>query len=169
MALSYNFTSKKFHFCHVLGISALNLVPLWLACLKTSWSAEFGPLNTRESDFFSPKCAFSEMDHHTVLKLVQLQLACLKISGCTEFGPLNTMESDVLAKMCFLTNIIIIQLWLIQHAWTEWDHDEKAISSEVTSTHSPTYNSVFRWQWCWKWRLQWGEWKWKTLLILTLF
>ena len=41
-------------FLHVLGISALKLVLLQLAYLKTSGCAEFGPLNTKESDF-SPK------------------------------------------------------------------------------------------------------------------
>ena len=37
-------------FLHVLGISALKLVPLILACLKTSGCTEFGPLNTKERD-----------------------------------------------------------------------------------------------------------------------
>ena len=102
----------------------LNLVPLGLACLKTSGCAlSFDPLNTKESDVldqnvfsqkwiiiqlwymyttaismpenlrlhwlwpskykrkwcYSPKCVFSEMDHHTALKLVPLGLegACL--------------------------------------------------------------------------------------------
>ena len=30
--------------------TGLKLVPLWLVCLKTSGCAEFGPLNTKESD-----------------------------------------------------------------------------------------------------------------------
>ena len=33
--------------------TALKLVPLWLACLKTSGCMEFGPLNTKESDVLS--------------------------------------------------------------------------------------------------------------------
>ena len=52
VALSYNFTSMK-ALLHVLGISAMKLVPLQLACLKTSGCAEYGTLNTRESDFSS--------------------------------------------------------------------------------------------------------------------
>ena len=78
------------------------------------------------------------MDHHTVLKPLQLWLACLKSSGGTAFGPLNTKKSDVLAQNVFSQKWIIIQLWLIQHGWTEWDNDEEAISSEVTSTDSAT-------------------------------
>ena len=37
------FSEMEFH-------TALKLVPLWSACLKTSWCAEFGPLNTKESE-----------------------------------------------------------------------------------------------------------------------
>ena len=54
---------------------------------------------------FSPKCIFSETDHHTALKPVPLQSACLKTSGCTEFGPLNTKESDVLTQNVFSQNM----------------------------------------------------------------
>ena len=50
VALSYKFTSTKV-FLHVLGILALKLVPLQLEHQKTSGCAEFGPLNTKESDF----------------------------------------------------------------------------------------------------------------------
>ena len=88
----------------------LKLVPLWLACLKTSGCAEFGLLNMEETDF-SPKCVFSETDHETALKLVPLQSAWLKTSGCTEFDPLNTKESDDLAQSVFSQKWIIIQLW----------------------------------------------------------
>ena len=139
--------------------TALKLVPLQLACLKTSGCVEFGPLNTKESDVlaqnvfsqkqvviqlwnlyhsnqhtwkpqgacrvwpskykgkwcFSPKCVFSETDHHTALKLVPLWLACLKTSGCAEFGTLNTKESDVLAKNVFSQKWIIIQIWIQYH------------------------------------------------------
>ena len=47
---------------------------------------------------FSPKCVFSEMDHHTASKLVPLQSACLKLQGALSLAPLNTKESDVLAQ-----------------------------------------------------------------------
>ena len=47
--------------------TALKLVPLQLAHLKTSGYIEFGPLNTKEKCCFSPKCVFSEMDYHTAL------------------------------------------------------------------------------------------------------
>ena len=53
-------------FLHGLGMSALKLVPLQLAHLKISGCAEFGALNTKESDF-SPECVFTEMDHHTAV------------------------------------------------------------------------------------------------------
>ena len=53
---------------------------------------------------FSPKCSFSETDHHTALKFAPLWLACMKMSGCTEFGPLNTKEGNVLAQNVFLWN-----------------------------------------------------------------
>ena len=107
--------------------TALICAPLQSACLKTAGCAEFDPPNTKKWCYcqnafsqkwiiqiwpskykgkwsYSPKCVFSEMDHHTALKLVPLGLACLKTSGCTEFDPLNTKESDVLPKMCFLKN-----------------------------------------------------------------
>ena len=38
---------------HVLGISALKLAPLQLACLETLGCAEFCPLNTKEIDFLA--------------------------------------------------------------------------------------------------------------------
>ena len=70
---------------------------------------------------FSPKCGFSETDHHTALKFVPLWLAHLKISGCTEFGPLNTKESDVLAQNVVSLKQIIIQLWNLYHCdWHAW-------------------------------------------------
>ena len=47
-------------------------------------------------------------------------------------------KSDVLAQDVFSQKWIIIQLWLIQHGYTEWGNDEETISNEVTSTHSPT-------------------------------
>ena len=157
--------------------TALKLVPLKLAHLKTSGCTEFGPLNTKESDVsaqnvylrnrssysietcifticmtenlrvhwvwpskyngkwctfvsalpenpsdvLTPKCVFSEMDHHTALKLVPLQKAHLKTSGCAEFGPLNTMESDVLTQNVFSQKWIIIQLWNLYHCnWHTW-------------------------------------------------
>ena len=156
--------SPKCVFSEMDHHTVLKLVPLWLACLKTSGCTVFGPLNTKESDVlaqnvfsqkqiiiqlwnlyhcdwhawkpqgvqsldskykgkwcFSPKCVFSEMDHHTALKPVPLHWACLKTSGCAEFGPLNTKESDVLAQNVFSQKWIIIQLWNLyhwkQHTW----------------------------------------------------
>ena len=104
--------------------TALKLVPLQLEHLKTSGCAEFGPLNSKESDVlaqnvfsqkwiiiklwnlyhcnwhtwklrvywvwpskfkgkwcFSPKCVFSEMDHHTALKLVHCNWHAWKLQG----------------------------------------------------------------------------------------
>ena len=91
--------------------TTLKLVPLWLAPLKTSECAEFGPPNTKESDVlfqnvwcFIPKCVFSETDHHTALKLGPLQLTHLKTSGSAEFGHLNTKKVVFYSKMCFIRN-----------------------------------------------------------------
>ena len=78
-----------------------NCTIVQLAHLKTSGCAEFGSLNTKESDVLAQNVFFSETDHHTALKLVPLWLAHLKTSGCAEFGPLNTKESDVLAQNVF--------------------------------------------------------------------
>ena len=38
--------------------TALKLVPLQLACLKTSGCSEFGPLNTQESDVLAQNVFF---------------------------------------------------------------------------------------------------------------
>ena len=117
--------------------TALKLVPLWLACLKTSGCKEFGHLNNmfypkmcfvRTEWCFIPKCVLSEKwtDHHTALKLVPLWLACLKTSGCMEFGPLNTKRSDAFTivigpKPVFCQKQIIIQLWNLYHCdWHAW-------------------------------------------------
>ena len=71
---------------------------------------------------FSPKCVFSEKDHHTALKFIPLQSACLKASGCTEFCLLNTKESDVSAQNVFSQKVIIIQLWNLYHCnWHAWN------------------------------------------------
>ena len=70
---------------------------------------------------YSPKCVFSEMDHHTALKLVPLGLACLKPQGAAEFDPPNTKESDVIAQNVFSQKWIIIQLWNLYHwDWHAW-------------------------------------------------
>ena len=78
--------------------TALKLVPVAIGMqLKTSGCTEFGPLNWKESDCFSPKCVFSVMDPHTALKLVPVAVDKPGTSGCAEFGSLNMKESDVLA------------------------------------------------------------------------
>ena len=126
--------------------TALKLVPLWLACLKTSglhgvWSSKY-----KEKWCFIPKCVLSETDHHTALKLVPLWLACLKTSVYTKRSvfypkicfvrnrwnfvigmPLNgvwpskTKRSDVLSQNVFCQKQIIIQLWNLYHCdWHAW-------------------------------------------------
>ena len=108
--------------------TTLKLVPLWLAPLKTSECAEFGPPNTKESDVlfqnvwcFIPKCVFSETDHHTALKLGPLQLTHLKTSGSAEFGHLNTKKVVFYSKNVFYQKQIIIQLWNLDHCnWHTW-------------------------------------------------
>ena len=94
--------------------------PLGLACLKTSGCNEFDPLNTKEEWCYSPKCVFSEINHHTALKLVPLGSACLKTWGCTDFDPLNTKESDLIAQNAF-SQKWIIQIWNLYHwDWHAW-------------------------------------------------
>ena len=105
--------SPKCVFSEMDHHTALKLVPLWLACLKTS-GCRVWPSKYKGKWCFSPKCVFSETDHHTALKLVPLHWACLKTSGCTEFGPLNTKESDVLAQNVF-SQKFIKQLWNLYH------------------------------------------------------
>ena len=103
--------------------TALKLGPLLSALLKTSGCAEFGPLNTMESDV-SAQNVFSQ-------KWIIIQLWNLyhcnwhtwkPKSGCTEFGPLNTKESHVLAQNVFSQKQIIIQLWNLDHCyWHSWE------------------------------------------------
>ena len=52
--------------------TALNVVPLWLAHLKSSGCAEFGPQNAKEIDFLAQTVFSQGTDHHTALKLVPL-------------------------------------------------------------------------------------------------
>ena len=118
--------------------TALKLVPLWLACLKISGCAEFGPVNTKESDVLAPN-VFSQLtitDHqhmktsalkqrkvmyHCGSSYICMQSAHLKTSGCAEFGPVNTKESNVLAPNIFSQKWIIIQLWNLYHCnWHAW-------------------------------------------------
>ena len=81
--------------------TALKLGPLQLTHLKTSGSAGFGPLNTKESDVlfqnvFSQKWIIIQLwnqyhwDQHA-----------WKPQGTLEFGLLNTKESDVLFQNVF--------------------------------------------------------------------
>ena len=89
--------------------------------LKTSEVHWVWPSKYKGKWCFSPKCGFSETDHHTALKFVPLWLAHLKMSACTEFGPLNTKESDVLAQNVVSQKQIIIQLWNLYHCdWHTW-------------------------------------------------
>ena len=119
--------------------TALKLGPLLSALLKTSGCTEFAQLcfsPKLEMDPYSfetcttnwhtwkwcssPKCVFSEMDHHTALKLVPVIGTCenLRVHW---IGPLNTMESDVLAQNVFSQKQIIIQLWNLYHCnWHTW-------------------------------------------------
>ena len=95
------------------------------------------PFKYNEKWCFSPKCVFSETDHHTALKLVPLPQKNLMhyvwlskymrrfspkcvvfenlVPECTEFGPLTIKESDVLAQKVFFQKWIIIQLWNLYH------------------------------------------------------
>ena len=101
--------------------TALKLVPLWLACLKTSGCVEFGPLNTKESDVLAQNVFSQKQDHHTALKLVPFQLSMPENLRVHWVWPLNTKESGVLAQNVFSQKWIIKQLWNLyhcnQHAW----------------------------------------------------
>ena len=106
----WNRSSYSFETCTIVIGTPENVSMHWVwpSKYKGKWS-------------FSPKCGFSETDHHTALKFVPLWLAHLKMSGCTEFGPLNTKESDVLAQNVFSLKKIIIQLWNLYHCdWHIW-------------------------------------------------
>ena len=101
--------------------TALKLVPLGSACLKTSGCTALWPSKYKGKWCYRPKCVFSEMDHHTALIHTPLQSACLKTSGCTDFDPLNIKESDVIAQNVFSKKWIIIQLWNLYHwDWHAW-------------------------------------------------
>ena len=107
------------------------LVPLWMACLKTSEMHWVWPSKYKGKWCFSSKCSFSETDHHqTPLLLVPLWLACLITwQQCTEFGPLNTKESDVLAQNVVSQKQIIIQLWNLRHCdWHAPENCQGALS-----------------------------------------
>ena len=95
---------------------SFEIVPLWLAPenFRVHW---VWPSKYKGKWCFSPKCGFSETDHHTALKFVPLWLAHLKMSACTEFGPLNTKESNVLAQNVVSQKQIIIQLWNLVPLW----------------------------------------------------
>ena len=84
-------SSYSFETCTTVIITPENLRVnwVWYSKYKRKWC-------------FSPKCVFSEMDHHTALKLVPLWSSHLKTWECTEFASLNTKKSDVLAENLFL-------------------------------------------------------------------
>ena len=95
VALSYNFTSTKVHFCMSYESQLWNL----FHCNWHAWNLSvccIWPSKYKGKWCFSPKCVFSEMDHLTALKFVPLQSACLKTSGCIEFWP-----SKYKGKSCF--------------------------------------------------------------------
>ena len=89
----WNRSSYSFETCTIMIDTPENVSMHWV------WPSKY-----KGKWCFSPKCGFSETDHHTPLLLVPLWLACLKTSGCTEFGPLNTKESDVLAQNVSFSN-----------------------------------------------------------------
>ena len=134
--------------------TALKLGPLQLAHLKTSGCAEFGPLNTMESDVLTQN-VFSQK-----WIIIQLWKPCnhpenLRVhwvwhngkwcfnpkcemdhhTGCTEFGPLNTKESDVSAQNVYLSN------W---HTWKEGAHlntkESHVLAQNVFSQKQTSYS-----------------------------
>ena len=75
--------------------TALKLVPLGSACLKTAGCNWLWPSKYKGKWCYSPKCVFSKMDHHTALKLVPLGSACLKTQGAM------TWPSKYKGKWCY--------------------------------------------------------------------
>ena len=87
MCFLRNRSSCSFETCTIVIGMAENLRMHWV------WPSKY-----KGKWCFSPKCVFSETDHHTTLKLVPLVLARLETSGCAEYGLLNTKQNDVLAQ-----------------------------------------------------------------------
>ena len=102
----WNRSSYSFETCTIVIGTAENFRVHWV------WPSKY-----KGKWCFSPKCGFSETNHHTALKSVPLWLAHLKTSGCTEFGPLNTKESDVLAQNVVSLKQIIIHLLKLVPLW----------------------------------------------------
>ena len=85
-------SSYSFETCTTVIITPENLRVNWV------WYSKY-----KIKGCFSPKCVFSEMDHHTALKLVPLWSSHLKTSECTEF--LTIKKSDVFAQKVFFSEV----------------------------------------------------------------
>ena len=117
----------------------LKLVPLGLACLKTSGCTDFDPLNTKKRDVIDQNVFSQKWIIIQLWYCAPLLSACLKTSGCAELDPPNTKESDVIAQNVFSQKWIIIQLWNLyhwdQHAWkpqgVHWAWPSKYKGSDV--------------------------------------
>ena len=121
--------------------TALKLVPLWLACLKTSGCMEFGPLNTKRSDVLSQNVFCQKQIIIQLWNLYHCDWHAWKPQG----GPVNKKrsdvlsqnvfcqkqiwpclntkfgQSDVLSQNVFCQKQIIIQLWNLYHCdWHAW-------------------------------------------------
>ena len=90
MCFLRNKSSYSFDMC-TTAISMpenLRLHWLWPSKYKGKWC-------------YSPKCVFSEMDHHTALKLVPLGSACLKTQGALQDVLVLSWPSKYKGKWCY--------------------------------------------------------------------
>ena len=133
------------------------------------------PSNYKGKWCFSPKCVFSETDHHTALKLVPLQLTFLWTSGCTEFDPLNTKESDVLAQNLFFEKWVIIQPWNLYQLWLACQKTSGCTEFDPLNTKESDVlaQNVFSQKWIiiqfWNlYHCDWHAWKLQSALNLAL-
>ena len=62
--------SPKWVFSEIHHNTALKLVPLQLACLKNSGCTEFGPLNTKKSDFLTQNVLFCCFSVYSLMHLL---------------------------------------------------------------------------------------------------
>ena len=113
-------SSYSFETCTTVIITPENLRVNWV------WYSKYN-----EKWCFSPKCVFSEMDHHTALKLVPLWSSHLKTLECTEFGYSKYKE-----KWCFIPKCVF---------FSEMDHHTALKLVPLWSSHLKTSECTEVW------------------------
>ena len=84
--------------------TALKLVPLESAHLKTSKCTEFGPPNTKESDVLFQNVFSQKWIIIQLWNQYHCDQHAWKPQGTLEFGPPNTKKVMFYSKMCFFRN-----------------------------------------------------------------